>query len=410
MRNAECGMRWCPRVWRMERVVVCGLLLALGSVFLGVGAAAGEASVSQTREPEVATDPIRRLLHSESLFVSGTHDTHTFRIPAILTAKNGDLVAVCDARRRSGSDLMHVRDIDIAIRRSSDNGITWSDMALICDFGDGRPASDPSLIMDHVSGELFCFYNTMDQDHAPKEFRYYLQRSRDHGKTWGEAVDFTDQVSKPEWKMDFKFITSGRGVQTRRGELLHTICRPGKGVHVFGSKDLGESWHLMNETPLSPGNESKVLELSDGRLMVNCRVNDHEFRWVHVSGDGGKTWQGHAEQRQVDPGCNGSIIRYTSILDGFQKNRLLFSNANSFKGRKNLVVRISYDEGQTWSDGKVIDAGPAAYSSLTVCKDGTIAVLYEPGYKEVRFTRFTLEDLTDGRDRLSQPYRLPGLD
>jgi hypothetical protein len=56
-----------------------------------------------------------------------------------------------------------------------------------------------------------------------------------------------------------------------------------------------------------------------------------------------------------------------------------------------------------------MDAGPSAYSSLTVCRDGTIGVLYEPGHKEVRFARFTLEDLTDGEDRLSKPYQLPNL-
>ena len=57
----------------------------------------------------------------------------------------------------------------------------------------------------------------------------------------------------------------------------------------------------------------------------------------------------------------------------------------------------------------MIDSGPSAYSSLTICKDGTIGVLYEPGYKEVRFASFTLEDLTDGKDKLCKPYQLPGV-
>jgi len=362
-----------------------------------------------TKAPEVATESIARKFDDQALFVSGTQDTHTFRIPAIITAKNGDLIAVCDARRKSRADLIWVRDIDIAIRRSSDNGKTWTDMELICDFGDGRPASDPSLILDRETGEIFCFYNYMDQDKAPKEFRLYVQSSKDHGKTWGEATDITDQIAKPEWKMDFKFITSGRGVQARNGDLLHTMVNLKNGLHIFRSQDHGKSWHLL-EVPITPGNESKVIELADGRLMVNCRVNGKGCRWVHVSEDRGKTWAGRAERNLVDPGCNGCILRYTSKQDGYAKNRLIFSNANSFKGRQNLSARISYDEGETWSDGKVIDPGPSAYSDLTICKDGSIGVLYEPGYKEVRFARFTLEDLTDGKDRLSKPYRLQGLD
>lgn len=361
-----------------------------------------------TQTPNVATEPIKKLIHDEALFISGTKETHTFRIPAIITAKNGDLIATCDARRKSSADLIWVRDIDIAIRRSTDNGKTWTGMDLICDFGDGRPASDPSLLLDQTTGEIFCFYNYMDQDDAPKEFRLYVQSSKDNGKTWGKARDITDAISKPTWKMDFKFITSGRGIQTRDGELLHTMVNLKNGLHVFGSKDHGKSWSLK-DVPLEPGNESKVIELADGRLMVNCRHNGRGSRWVHVSEDGGKTWEGHAEGSLVDPGCNGSILRYTSIKDGYQKNRLLFCNANSFKGRRNLSVRISYDEGETWSEGKVIDSGPAAYSSLTLCKDGTIGVLYEPGYKEVRFASFTLEDLTDGKDTLCKPYQLPSV-
>jgi sialidase-1 len=282
-------------------------------------------------------------------------------------------------------------------------------MELICDYGDGRPASDPSLILDRATGALFCFYNYMDQDNAPKEFRLYVQRSKDHGKTWGKARDITDEVAKPEWKMDFKFITSGRGIQTRNGDLLHTMVNLNNGLHLFKSEDHGKRWKLL-DVPLKPGNESKVIELADGRLMVNCRAQGKGHRWVHVSEDHGQSWVGRAERALVDPACNASILRYTSVKDGYDKNRLLFCNANSLQGRKNLAVRISYDEGASWSEGRVIDPGPSAYSSLTICADGTIGVLYEPGYGEVRFARFTLEDLTDGKDRLAKPYRLPGLD
>ena len=70
------------------------------------------------------------------------------------------------------------------------------------------------------------------------------------------------------------------------------------------------------------------------------------------------------------------------------------------------VLRLfgSRDHGKTRSEGRVIDSGPAAHSSLTICKNGSFGVFYEPGYKEVRFARVTLEELTDGKDSLSKPY------
>ena len=140
--------------------------------------------------------------------------------------------------------------------------------------------------------------------------------------------------------------------------------------------------------------------------MINCRVNGYGTRHVHISEDGGKTWKGHRESQLVAPSCNGAILRYTSIKDGYKKNRLIFSNANSFSGRKNLALRISYDEGKTWSDGKVINTGTSMYSDLTICADGSIGILYEPG-NGVRFTSISLKDLTDGKDRLQKPYKVP---
>jgi len=354
--------------------------------------------------------PFKSKVYDEALFVSGTMDTHTFRIPAIITAQNGDLIAVCDARRDHGGDLHKAEDIDIVIRRSSNNGESWTEMDLVCDYGDGLPASDPSLILDESSGEIFCFYNYMDRSQE-REYRLWVQSSTDHGKTWGEARDITDEITLPEWKYDFKFMTSGRGIQTRDGEMLHTLVRVGTGIHLFGSKDHGETWYLKTREPISPANESKVIELADGRLMVNCRNNGGEkARYVHISTDQGESWKGHTEMALADPHCNGSILRYTSMKDGYKKDRLLFCNANSTQGRKNLTVRISYDEGETWSEGKVIDPGGSAYSDLTICEDGTIGILYEPGYSEVRFTSITLEYLTDGKDKLSKPYQVPGVE
>ena len=345
-------------------------------------------------------------IHNKAIFTAGQDKTHTFRIPALITAPNGDLIAACDARRKNAADLIWVRDIDIVMKRSSDNGKTWTAMETVCDYGDGLPASDPSFILDKKTGKIHCFYNFMDQDNAPKEFRLWYQSSKDNGKTWSKAKDITADITRPEWKKDFMFITSGRGIQTESGELLHTLVNLKRGLFIYGSKDNGKTWKLYPKA-IKPGDESKVLQLADGSLMINSRVNRSGARWIHRSTDEGKSWQSEKSKELIDPGCNGSIIRYTSVKDGYAKNRLLFSNCNTVKGRKNLTIKISYNEGKSWSKGKVIHADSAAYSSLTICKDGSIGILYEAkGYKEIRFARITLEELTDGKDSLKIDYKL----
>jgi len=321
-----------------------------------------------------------------------------YRIPAIVTATNGDLVVAIDERVPSCNDLRGSRDINIVIRRSQDHGHSWTEIERVADFPDGKSASDPSMIVDRETGEIFLFYNYMDLDKEKDVYYLHVLKSKDHGKSWSEARDITSQISKESWHKDFKFITSGRGIQTSTGTLLHCMVNLDHGMHLFASDDHGLSWYLI-DTPIKPANESKVVELADGKWMVNSRTNGKGKRFVHISNDRGKTWESKASPELIDPGCNGSIIRYTSVREGHDKNRLLFANAKSKKHRVNLTVRISYDEGRTWTEGKTIYPGGSAYSSLTVLQNGQIGLFFEKDfYTENPFVSFSLDWLTDGAD------------
>ncbi|GGW26576.1 sialidase family protein [Arenibacter certesii] len=328
-----------------------------------------------------------------------------FRIPAIITAPNGDLIAAIDERVPGCGDLKFSKDINIVIRRSSDNGKTWSDIETVVDLPYGQSASDPSLIVDRDTKEIFMFYNYMDLDKEKDVYYFQVVKSADNGKTWTQPEDITSQIAKEQWHNDFKFITSGRGIQTRSGKLLHTMVNLNSGLHLFASDDHGKSWYLI-DTPIQPADESKVIELADGTWMINARVNGAGMRYVHRSTDEGKTWTTTEEPELIDPGCNASIIRYTAIEDGYKKNRLLFSNAKMEKGRMNMTVRVSYDEGETWTQGKTIYSGGSAYSSMTVLKNGDIGLFFEQdGYTKNPYVSFSLKWLTDGDDKYKKPSK-----
>ena len=367
------------------RKIVIGLVLCTGLVLQG-----------QTTPHKIA-DGVKVY---QDLFNAATVDgVECFRIPAIVTAPNGDLIAAIDERVPGCGDLKWSKDINIVIKRSSDNGKTWSAMETVVNFPLGQSASDPSMIVDRDTGEILMFYNYMDLDRAKDVYYFHLVKSADNGKTWSRPEDITAQISKEEWLTDFKFITSGRGIQTRNGKLLHTMGNLNNGLHLFASADHGKSWYLI-DTPIQPADESKVIELADGSWMINARVNKAGMRYVHRSVDEGKTWTTTPAPELIDPGCNASIIRYTAIEDGFKKNRLLFSNAKMEKGRENMTVRISYDEGKTWSEGKTIYSGSSAYSSLTVLENGDIGLFFEQDdHTKNPFVSFSLKWLTDGKDK-----------
>jgi sialidase-1 len=326
-----------------------------------------------------------------------------YRIPAIVTATNGDLIAAIDERVPSCGDLKWSPDINIVIRRSSDNGQNWTEMQTVVDYAFGQSASDPSMIVDQATGNIFLFYNYMN--HQTEKNVYYLKyiKSPDHGKTWEQPVDITAMVTKPEWRNDFKFITSGRGIQTSSGKLVHTLVNLDRGVFVIGSDDNGKNWYMLPEA-IKPADESQIIELDDKTWMINSRVNGAGNRFVHISDNEGKTWKTRADSLLPDPGCNAGLLRISSKREGGDKNRLLFSNIESKNNREKLVVSLSYDEGKTWPVKKTIYEGKAAYSSLTRMDNGNIGLFFEKDdYTDNVFTTFSIHWLTDGNDSMAPP-------
>ncbi len=358
----------------------------------------------------------------EILFESGKGGYTAYRIPSLVVSARGTVLAFCEGRRDS---LRDYGQIDIMMRRSSDNGRTWENPRVILTQG-GMTCGNPAPVVDAQSGMiclLFCKNNadggedSILKGKAPRSV--WITRSTDDGETWSEPEDLTGKLKRKNWTW---YATGpGHGVQLKSGRLL-VSCNHIVGVnynaedpnhsHLVYSDDRGVTWSLGGICEKG-SNESAVVETMDGSVYVNSR-NPQEcgrrtFSW---SRDGGLSFG----PRQVDDtliepplwrGCQASMARY-AVADGRTPSVILFANpACREEVRQNLTVRASYDECKTWSPGIVLHPGPSAYSDLAVAKDKTILCLYERGekhpYETLALARFDIDCLKEPPLRSSFP-------
>ena len=363
-------------------------------------------------------------MEEHDVFIGGKEGVSCFRIPSLITTTKGTLVAVCDARRSSCSDAPN--NIDLALKRSYDNGKTWTQTKFIANYPGEEAASDVSLTVDRQTGTIWLFFNYM----VPKEgFRPEMQKkfksaedynnwrtiyikamkSDDDGENWSEPIDLTS-LKKSFW--DYLITAPGTGIQTKNGRILIATCSSRaqysiSSCQLIYSDDHGKSWNIGNSTG-EYSVEPQIVELEDGTLMMNMRqTRENGHRLYAVSKDGGITWTDPVEENeQAEPlsGCQASFIRFTAKKDGSNRNRILFSNPDCTKERENMTIRLSYDEGVSWPVSKILHKGPSAYSSMTVLPDRTIGILYENGERssteKISFARFDIGWLTNGKDNI----------
>ncbi len=352
------------------------------------------------------------------VFESGQNGYQCYRIPAIVKAPNGELLAFAEARRNNCGDF---GDVDLVLKSSTDNGQTWGELQLVVDYGSNQ-AGNPAPVYDLTDpafpqGRLFLFYNTgtaseSDNRKGKAVREVWYRTSTDNGQSWSEAVNITSQTSRPNapaTNPDYTFNedwrsyanTPGHALQLQKGKYkgrLFVAANHSAGppqdkfrdyrAHAFYSDDHGKTFKISPDVNYAGSNEAMAAETSGGSLLLNCRnqSGDAKYRIQAFSRDAGASWTEVKVMQQLpDPVCQGSLISYKPKKG---KPVLLFSNLDSQDKRENLTIRYSTDDGKNWSAGKVICPGPAAYSDLVIQQNGDIGVLYEKdGYKRIVYAQ-----------------------
>ena len=365
------------------------------------------------------------LFEQTELFVGGQDNYNTYRIPSLICTKNGTVLAFTEGRRDEGGDGVPT---DIVLKRSPGNAgkwtppflplkgggrsrhtvMTWLPLQVAFRSTSGEAYMNPVPVIDQTDGTIYLIANLFKQPYKDGNSSIWLIKSADEGATWSNPVEITQGTGMHE-------IGPGAGIQLQSGRLVVQVYDG-----IIFSDDHGKNWKFGGTVP-GDWNETQVVELVDGSLMFSRRHAPN--RAIMYSKDEGQSWSHPFFHPDLpDPDCQGSMIRYTRQDQGFTKNRLLFANPVSGaiaagseesdpRGRFNVTVRMSYDEGKTWPVEKMLLKGPGAYSSMAIFPDGSIGILFETGTafgtfddysaKEV-FARFTVDWLTDGKDHLDK--------
>jgi sialidase-1 len=357
------------------------------------------------------------------VFTSGKDGYQSFRIPAIIDLPNGDLIAFCEGRVNSSDDF---GDIDIVMKRSLDQGKTWSALQVVAEYGNLQ-LCNPAPVVDltdprYPDGRIFIFYNAGNQKESDiingkgiKLCKY--KTSTNNGQTWSDEIDITSMVHRPRQPLinkqynfseDWRYYanTPGHGLQIQSGKYKGRIFiaanhtsgdRKSDATHYvahgYYSDDHGQTFFLSNSLKLLGSNESMAAELSNDRLMMNSRnqSGQRKERIVSISSDGGASWdKTYFDPNLIDPICQGSIL---NIGRKKGKNILAFCNPADQHQRNNLTLRISEDNGARWKINIPIykghgksDFSYAAYSDLVKMGNGEIGVLFEKdNYTQIVF-------------------------
>jgi sialidase-1 len=397
----------------------------MGLLWIALVAACGgidpDAELEATASDEAAARAVTVVPERSTPFVSGRGYPY-YRQPAIVRARNGDLVAFAQGRSRESDDS----DIDIVVRRSSDEGRTWSKQKTIV----GRDTRDPAKLASPVvlkDGTILLLYLTnryVEREDERGCRRVWKTVSRDHGKSWSRPEDITRQAQRPceegragRWidpprrgRWGWTGLGPVHGIVKQKGPHAGRIVFAARHVaedsrtysHILYSDDDGASWEIGGVVPLR-STEATVVELSGGELLLSARSHGStNHRVMAISRDGGGRFDRAWVERQLpEPGgCQASLLQHSTNRETGEKN-LLFSNPASTTERTRGTLRRSPDDGETWTHAVryARDGHFSAYSDLVKLSGGDVGVLFEHGrtlrdkHAEIRFSVVPREKL-----------------
>ena len=323
-----------------------------------------------------------------------------YRIPTIISTADGGIVAFTDDRFDNPEDLgkpASGHKIDVVMRKSMDNGLTW-DAAKVIAEGDGTSVAGYGYgdiaVARTLSGKLIGLLAAGKAGYASGMLHMGYIESTDNGATWSPVTDIFSDINKNGLELQSAFTTAGKGVTFDNGRVAFAMNGKVSGTtneYVIYSDDEGATWNISPTAAFTGADESKLEIMNDNSLLMSIRRggwNSMANRGYNrttgdASGEGIDSWgtQGIWGDETNANGCNADILYYNRSTENNTRPDVIFHTLTKDYNvhRKDLRLYMSFDQGATWKEAFQLQPGYVAYSSMQKLANGDLAIIFEDG-------------------------------
>lgn len=269
-------------------------------------------------------------------------------------------------------------DMYAVLAYSDDFGVTWTDPAIIIDY-QGYTDYTPYLFVD-------------DMD------RFWV--------TWNYNGTYALTISNPEASMDKIRYTEMGKILPRSCSSTPIILSDGTYLacmegtmpfyYLYESTDKGATWKerscLESKASRKYWNEGHVVELSNGDIIYESRIEVGDGYELYTSHDKGFTWDKPEYYRGRPFVSCGVKCGFIKLSNG----NFVFASNDSTTKREKMTIYISKDDCQTWSQGLLLDEGYSEYPTITEMADGRVFVVWTHErlkIGEIRCAILSLDDI-----------------
>lgn len=279
----------------------------------------------------------------EALFYSGYDKSSDYRIPSLLTTKEGTVIAAIDKRNQNAADW---GNIDTMIRRKEVGATKFNEGQVILDLADNMSSSttsafliDPSMVQDKETGRIFLLVD-MFPESAGLASSNLLKTGTGYKKIDGKDYQLLYDASNNEYT-----IRENGKVYNADGNVTeYTIITECEAPY----KELGNIY--------KNGEYKGNMYLFSGSDKGELNIVRTSYLWLMHSDDDGKTW---SKPKDITPQVKKDWMKFIGTGPGvgiqIKNGNLVFpvyhTNVNVGASQASAVI-VSEDKGETWTIGE----------------------------------------------------------